>query len=56
MLTLEEVRKRLADCNLRLVADKAGVNRNSVYRMMRGEGNPSYETVKRLSDYLIAKQ
>ena len=52
MLNLEEIRLRLVDANLKKVAEKAGVHEARVYRLMSGETEPMYETVKALSDYL----
>jgi predicted transcriptional regulator len=51
MLTLEQIKQKLEDANLKRVAEKAGVHYNSLYGLMRGR-NPSYDTVKKLSDYL----
>lgn len=56
MLTLEQVREQLTDRNLKAVAEKAGVHYNAVYRFMNGQSNPSYETVRKLCDYLEGKQ
>lgn len=55
MLNLEEIRLRLVDANLKKVAEKAGVHEARVYRLMSGETEPMYETVKALSDYLEGK-
>lgn len=52
MRTLEEIKKELQDRNLKAVAEGSGVHYNAVYRLMTGQVNPSYETVKKLSDYL----
>jgi hypothetical protein len=55
MLTLEEVRARLADRNLAKVSKRANLHYNVVYRVAAGiTVSPSYETVKALSDYLTA--
>jgi len=56
MLTLDEIREQLADRNIKAVAQKAGIHPNAVYRFMKGQSNPSYETVRRLCDYLEGKQ
>ena len=56
MLTINEVKQRLADANLRRVAVKAGVHPATVYRFMQPDSQPSYETVKLLSDYLTAQE
>jgi hypothetical protein len=52
MLNLEEIKLRLVDANLKKVAEKAGIHEARVYRLMSGETEPMYETVKALSDYL----
>lgn len=52
MLTIEEIRSRLEDRNIKAVAERAGVHFNVIYRLMSGQSNPSYETLKRLSAYL----
>jgi hypothetical protein len=56
MLTINEVKQRLTDANLRRVAVKAGVHPATVYRFMQPDSQPSYETVKLLSDYLTAQE
>ena len=56
MKTLEEIKRQLEDSKLKTVADKTGVHYNAIYRLMNGQTNPSYETVKKLSDYLEAKE
>ena len=53
MLTLEEIRKRLNDRNISVVAKSIGMTRQFVSAVKSGRApNPSYETVKKLSDYL----
>ena len=52
MLTLEQVRDALADRNLSEVARRCGVGYSIVWRIAKGKGGASYETVKALSDYL----
>lgn len=52
MMTLEQIREKLKDRNLSVVADAAGVHRNALYRLMNSRSNPSYETVRRLVEYL----
>lgn len=56
MLNLEEIKLKLVDANLKKVAEKAGVHEARVYRLMSGETEPMYETVKALSDYLEGKE
>lgn len=55
MLTVEQIKKRLQDANLKRVAENAGIHPATVYRFMQEESKPLYETVKSLSDYLEAQ-
>ena len=52
MLTLEQIRERLAHSNLKAVAEASGLHYNTVYKLMTTTTTPSYATVKALSDYL----
>lgn len=52
MLTVEQIKKRLKDANLRKVAESAGVHPATLYRFMNDDSKPLYDTVKALSDYL----
>ena len=52
MMTVEQIRKRLEDANLKRVAENAGVHPATLYRLMNEDSKPLYETVKALSDYL----
>lgn len=54
MLTIEQMRARLADRNLKTVADNIGVHEQTIYRIVNGTTKPSYETLAKLSDYLEA--
>ena len=55
MLTVEQIQQRLADANLKRVAENANVHPASVYRLMNNESEPMYATVKALSDYLLSQ-
>lgn len=55
MLTVEQVKQRLTDANLKRVAENCGVHPATIYRLMQENSSPSYETVKALSDYLESK-
>lgn len=55
MLTLNEIREQLKDRNLMMVANKAGVHYNALYRLMKGGNKPSYETVRKVVSYLEGK-
>jgi DNA-binding phage protein len=56
MMTLEEVKAELTNYSLAKVARKSGVDRHVIYRMMHESARPTYETVKRLSDWLEGPQ
>lgn len=51
-MTLDEIKKRLKESNLKAVATAAGIHHNALYRLMNGGTNPSYETVRKLIDYI----
>ncbi len=55
MLTVEQIRQKLADANLSKVAERSGVHYASIYRLIKGH-EPMYSTVKALSDYLTQKE
>jgi len=56
MLTLEQIIITLGDRNWKRVSEGSGVNYQTVWKIARGNaGNVSYETVKKLSDYLEKK-
>ena len=53
LLSLPEIQRRLEDRNLSEVARRVGMTRQQVWSIASGlNTNPSYETIKRLSDYL----
>lgn len=53
MLTLEKIQAMLGDRNLREVSRKTGLHYNVVWRLASNPAaNPTYETVKVMSDYL----
>lgn len=53
MLTLEEIIQRLDDRNLTKVSIGCGLTRSFISAIRSGKvKNPSYETIKTLSDYL----
>lgn len=56
MLTIDEVREKLRDRRLTVVADETGLAYDTVRRVAAGKFiNISYETVARLSEYLERK-
>ena len=56
MMTVEQIKTRLEDANLKRVAENAGVHPATVYRFMQEDSNPLYETVRALSEYLQNKE
>jgi transcriptional regulator with XRE-family HTH domain len=55
MLTIEEIREKLQDRNLTKVAASIGITRVYLSAIANGKQlNPSYDIVKKLSDYLEA--
>jgi len=57
MLTLEEIKKRLEDRRLNMVAEATGLHYNTVRNIAAGENtNPTYEVIKALSDYLTGAE
>lgn len=55
MLTLEEIRSRLADRKVRVVADATGVHHQTIYNVLDPNANPTHKTLKALSDYLTGE-
>jgi transcriptional regulator with XRE-family HTH domain len=54
MLTLEQLRTALDDRNVEKVAERTGIHRNTIGAIRNGtNSNPSYATMKILSDYLV---
>lgn len=51
MLTLDQIKERLKHANLLKVSESAGIHSNTIYKLMKGGKSPSYDTVKKLSDY-----
>lgn len=56
MLTIEQIRDRAAGMKRTFIAEQTGLHYHTVrMALMRGT-NPSYSTVKALSDWLEARQ
>ena len=51
-MTLQEIRDRLKDRNLRAVAESAGVHYNTLCRLANGSTDPSYSVVTKIIEYL----
>lgn len=52
MLDVEEIKRRLSDRKLTVVAERTGVHKVTLYRLVHGEALPAYDTLQRVSDYL----
>lgn len=53
MLTIDKIKAMLADRRLDVVARETGLHRNTLAAIRDGRHqNPTYNTIKRLSDYL----
>ncbi len=52
MFTLAEIQARMADRKVRAVADATGLHHQVIYDALKPGANPTYKTVKALSDYL----
>lgn len=56
MLDINEIIRRLSDRNLKKVADECGMAYDTVWRIANKKSvKPSYETIKKLSDYLLER-
>lgn len=53
MLTISQIRERLADRRLQAVADATGVHYNTLRAIVRGDNtNPTHRVIEALSEYL----
>jgi len=56
MLDLPQIREKMQGRNIRDISRATGIHHNVVYRMAWGTiGNPSYKTIKAVSDYFLAE-
>lgn len=56
MMTIEEIRHKLLDRRLQMVSDSTGIHYATIQAIRNGRvTNPSYETVRLLSEYLEEK-
>ena len=56
MLDINEIIKRLSDRNLKKVSEECGMAYDTVWRIANGKSKqPSYVTIKKLSDYLLER-
>jgi DNA-binding phage protein len=51
MLKIEEIVERLKDRKLTVVARRTGINKQTLYNIMKGQ-LPTYDTLVKISDYL----
>lgn len=51
-MDIDEIREKLKDRNLMVVAENIGIHYNTIYRIVNKLGTPNYKTLKLLSDYL----
>lgn len=51
MLYIEQIRNRLKICNLEAVAKGTGLTSKTLRQIKRGETDPLYSTIEKLSDY-----
>tara|TARA_R100000734_G_C3308118_1_gene98738 strand:- start:555 stop:746 length:192 start_codon:yes stop_codon:yes gene_type:complete len=51
MLTADQVRSKLQDRRLAIVAEKCGLTFMSLSRIRKNDGNPSSTTLEKLSKY-----
>ena len=52
-MTLEEIKEKLKDRRLSMVALATGLSRQAIHNVVTGKTpNPSHETVRRLMEYL----
>lgn len=55
MMTLEQVMEQLKDRNIKRVATLADIPYSTILRLSKGN-SPSYETIKKLSDYFEKRE
>lgn len=53
MLTAAEIKEKLEDRNLRVVAERTGVHYQTLWRIARKGCNPSLATAEKLSAYFM---
>lgn len=52
MIEIDDLRKKLETHNLTKVAEQAGVDKHTLYRLMNERSRPAYETVKKLVEWM----
>jgi hypothetical protein len=57
LLTVDEIREKLKDRRLNIVAEKTAIHYNTVVKMARGEiQSPSYKTLVEFTKYFTEKE
>lgn len=51
-MTLNEIKKALADRNIVKVAEKTNLNPHTIYRILHGKTKPTRSTIAHLINYL----
>lgn len=51
-MMLDEIREKLQDRNLKVIAEKIGVHYNTIYKIASGDTTVKYSTILKLSEYL----
>lgn len=52
MMTIDQIREKMADRNIAEVARRLGITRVWLSAILNGRGRPSYEMLERISAYL----
>lgn len=55
MLTIEEIREKCQGMKFSYIAEQTRINYHTVRYALAIDSNPSYDTVKRLSDWLESR-
>lgn len=53
-MNIDQIRAKLANCNITALSKELGVHRNGLYRIANGQADPSYSTLKKLENYFNA--
>ena len=51
-MTVDEIKEKLRDRNIKLVAEIIGVHYNTLYKLVNGDGGINHNTYLKLVDYL----
>jgi transcriptional regulator with XRE-family HTH domain len=52
MLTMQEIKTKLEDRNLRVIAERTGVSYQTLWRLTKNGSTPSASTTEKISEYL----